>query len=100
GRARRGAGAAPRCRRVRAWDDSRVQEGSHATAHAWQLSALHPMRAWTSMTGSTFNGATPSAIANATIPSIRPTERFFEGLRLPASSTAITVLLAHIDNTG
>src|SRR5262249_5057899 len=48
-------------------------------------SALHPMRAWTSMTGSVFNGATPIAIASATMPSIRPTERFFDGLRLPAS---------------
>ena len=50
-----------------------------------------------SMTGSAFNGATPIAIASATMPSMRPTERFFDGLRLPASSTAITVLLALAD---
>src|SRR5262249_25883646 len=65
---------------------------------AWRL--RYPMRAWTSMTRSAFNGATPIAIANATMPSIRPTERFFDGFLLPASSTAITVLLAHIESTG
>jgi len=63
-------------------------------------SSFHPMRACTSMTGSAFNGATPIAIANATNPSIRPTERFLDGLRLPASSTAITVLAAHIESRG
>ena len=56
--------------------------------HATSASALHPMRAWTSMTRSAFNGATPIAIANATMPSIRPTERFFDGFLLPASSAA------------
>jgi hypothetical protein len=50
---------------------------------AWRL--RYPMRAWMSITGSAFNGATPIAIASATIPSIRPTERFFDGFLLPAS---------------
>src|SRR5215471_14357569 len=65
---------------------------------AWRL--RYPMRLAMSMTGSAFNGATPIAIASATIPSIRPTERFLLGFLLPASSTAITVLLAHIERTG
>src|SRR5262249_15077986 len=50
--------------------------------------ASHPINARTSMTGA-FNGATPIAIVSATKPSILPVERFFEGLRLPASSSAM-----------
>ena len=60
----------------------------------------YPIKASISMTGCALNGATPIAIASATMPSIRPTERFFDGLRLPASSIAITVLAAHIESTG
>jgi hypothetical protein len=59
----------------------------------------YPIRARTSKTG-TCNGATPIAIASAIKPSIRPTERFLEGLRLPASSSAITVLAMHMLSTG
>src|SRR5215831_4453499 len=62
-------------RRARATDFSQLGGLYHATS----ASALQPIRAWTSMTGSAFNGATPIAIANAIIPSIRPTERFFDG---------------------
>lgn len=61
--------------------------------------AFHPINAATSMIGA-FNGATPIAIANATRPSILPVERFFDGLRLPASSSTITVLLTHMLRIG
>jgi hypothetical protein len=42
------------------------------------------------MTRCARNGATPIAIASATMPSIRPIERFFDGLRLPVSSELLT----------
>jgi len=59
----------------------------------------HPISAFTSMIGAR-NGQTPIAIANATRPSILPVERFFDGLRLPASSSAMTVLLTHMLRIG
>src|SRR5262245_21145799 len=46
------------------------------------------------------SGATPIAIVNATKPSIRPLDLRLLGLRLPASSRAITVWLTHIVSTG
>ena len=59
----------------------------------------HPISAVTSMTGAR-NGQTPIAIANATRPSILPVERFFDGLRLPASSSTITVLFTFMFRIG
>jgi hypothetical protein len=46
------------------------------------------------------SGATPTAIASAIIPSMRPVDLRLLGLRLPASPTAMTVLATHIVRTG
>jgi len=59
----------------------------------------HPIRAATSIAGAR-SGATPIAIASATKPSIRPVERFLLGLRLPASSSTITVLFTFMFRIG
>src|SRR5262245_34096268 len=50
--------------------------------------------------GFTCNGATPIAIVSATSPSILAVDLRLLGLRLPASSSAITVWLTHIESTG
>jgi hypothetical protein len=45
-------------------------------------------------------GAAPIAMAYATSPSMRPVERFFGGLRLPASSMTTVVLATHMPSSG
>jgi hypothetical protein len=61
--------------------------------------AIHAINASMS-TGLTCNGAAPTAIASATRPSILPVDLRFEGLRLPASSSVMTVFATHIESTG
>src|SRR6516164_7791884 len=61
--------------------------------------AHHPISARTSNTGGR-SGAQPIAMASATSPSIRPVDLRLLGLRLPASSSTITVLRAHMLSTG
>jgi hypothetical protein len=58
-----------------------------------------PISACTSMRVGV-SGATPIAIANAIMPSIRPDERFFDNLRFDASGPSTTALAAHIVSTG
>src|SRR5262245_37890280 len=46
------------------------------------------------------SGATPKAIASATMPSIRPVDLFFDSLRLASSFASTTAHIAFIARTG
>jgi hypothetical protein len=79
--------------------------GRTATGHdtSRQLGSgpdAQPINALTSMGDVQPDGATPMAITNATMPSIRPRERFLVSFLFPAASLSTTLLAAHMLRTG
>ena len=74
-----------------------------AKIHGRMLERVHPTYQTISVEISICfvgSGATPTAIASAIIPSMRPVDFRLLGLRLPASSIVMTVLVTHMVRTG